>query len=109
MKLGIVDCHSKILFKNQITSDQTVLGLLKSKCDLKFIDVKCEASWTNLTSIKLSVLNEITITELEKKTQKNMPVVKAVSKLKKRSELPYVAKIQRRLIFPYEAWFPSIF
>ena len=70
LKLSIVDCQSKILFKNQITSDQTVLGLLKSKCDLKFIDVKCEDSWTNLTSIKLSVLNETTITELKKNKKK---------------------------------------
>ena len=66
LKFSIIDCQSKILFKNQITScssDQTVLGLWKSKCDLEFIDVKWGDSWTNVTSTELSVLNEITMAE----------------------------------------------
>ena len=45
----------------------------------EFIDVKCGDSWTNLTSIELSVLNEIAMAEL-KETQKKMLVVKAVAK-----------------------------
>ena len=49
--------------------DQIILGLLKSKPDLEFINVKCGDSWTNLTSIDLSLFNEITMAEL-KETRK---------------------------------------